>query len=100
MRASCFSSLAAALLTAMPPAVAQPLPAAASPLVADSKSPAPVTPGLQIPPPPPREITAEMRGDIAMARKMYREAIDLYRSIQPETAVSLNKIGIAHHHLT
>lgn len=100
MRAFCFSTLAAALLTALPLAVAQPLPAAANPLVADSKSPASAPPGLLIPPPPPREITTEMRGDIAMARKMYREAIDIYRSIQPETAVSLNKIGIAHHHLT
>ena len=41
-------------------------------------------------------LTSEERGDIFMARKMYREAIDQYRAA-PETAVTLNKIGIAYH---
>jgi tetratricopeptide (TPR) repeat protein len=41
-------------------------------------------------------LTPEERGDIFMARKMYREAIDQYRQA-PETAVTLNKIGIAYH---
>jgi tetratricopeptide (TPR) repeat protein len=41
-------------------------------------------------------LTPEQRGDIFMARKMYREAIDQYREA-PETAVTLNKIGIAYH---
>jgi tetratricopeptide (TPR) repeat protein len=41
-------------------------------------------------------LTTEQRGDIFMARKMYREAIDQYRQA-PETAVTLNKIGIAYH---
>jgi tetratricopeptide (TPR) repeat protein len=45
-------------------------------------------------------LTTEMRGDIAMARKDYRLAIDLYSSIQPPTAVTLNKIGIGYHQLT
>jgi tetratricopeptide (TPR) repeat protein len=48
---------------------------------------------------PKRQINDEMRGDIAMARKMYREAIDYYRTIQPPTAVAWNKMGIAYHHL-
>lgn len=41
-------------------------------------------------------LTPEERGDIFMARKMYREAIDQYRAA-PETAITLNKIGIAYH---
>jgi tetratricopeptide (TPR) repeat protein len=45
------------------------------------------------------QLTAEQRGDIFMARKMYREAIDAYREA-PETALSVNKIGIAYHQLT
>jgi len=44
-------------------------------------------------------LTPEMRGDIAMARKEYRQAIEHYKAIQPPTAISLNKIGIAYHQL-
>jgi tetratricopeptide (TPR) repeat protein len=40
-----------------------------------------------------------MRGDIYMARKMYREAIDMYREGPPNSAVLANKIGIAFHQL-
>ena len=43
-------------------------------------------------------ISLEMRGDIYMARKMYREAIDTYRQ-GPDTAVFANKIGIAFHQM-
>ncbi len=52
------------------------------------------------PPPNPggRPITPEGRGDIQMARKMYREAVDSYKS-SPETAVLDNKIGIAYHQM-
>jgi len=48
---------------------------------------------------PQPDITAEMRGDIAMARKDYRLAIDHYTSIVPESHISYNKIGIAYHQL-
>ncbi|MBI3280074.1 MAG: tetratricopeptide repeat protein [Acidobacteria bacterium] len=50
-------------------------------------------------PPPPQEVTPEVRGDIYMARKMYREAIDVYRQIPlyEKSAVLMNKIGIAYH---
>lgn len=48
---------------------------------------------------PKPQISPEMRGDIYMARRMYREAIDAYRAIQPPTAVIYNKIGIAYHQL-
>jgi tetratricopeptide (TPR) repeat protein len=40
-----------------------------------------------------------MRGDIYMARKMYREAIDLYREGSPNSPILANKIGIAFHQL-
>ncbi len=45
-------------------------------------------------------LTAETRGDIAMARKDYRQAVELYKSIAPPTHLSYNKIGIAYHQLT
>lgn len=44
-------------------------------------------------------ITPELRGDIFMARKMYREAIDEYREGPPDSYVLANKIGIAFHQL-
>jgi len=44
-------------------------------------------------------ITPELRGDIYMARKMYREAIDVYRDGPPDSPVIANKIGIAFHQL-
>jgi tetratricopeptide (TPR) repeat protein len=43
-------------------------------------------------------LTLETRGDIYMARKMYREAIDTFRE-GPENPVLLNKIGIAYHQM-
>jgi tetratricopeptide (TPR) repeat protein len=48
---------------------------------------------------PLRTLSAEERGDIQMARKMYREAIETYRQA-PETPALLNKIGIAYHQFT
>ena len=45
------------------------------------------------------QLTSEQRGDIYMARKMYREAIDTYKE-SPETALLAIKIGIAYHQLT
>lgn len=44
-------------------------------------------------------LTPELRGDIYMARKMYREAIDMYRQGPPDSPVVVNKIGIAFHQL-
>jgi tetratricopeptide (TPR) repeat protein len=40
-----------------------------------------------------------MRGDIYMARKMYREAIEMYRQMPEDSALSWNKIGIAYHQM-
>lgn len=47
----------------------------------------------------PVQISFEMRGDILMARKMYREAIDMYRQGPSNSPVLVNKIGIAFHQL-
>ena len=44
-------------------------------------------------------LTPELRGDIYMARKMYLDAIDMYRQGSPNSPVLTNKIGIAFHQL-
>jgi len=41
----------------------------------------------------------EEKGDILMARKMYREAIDTYSLAPNESATRWNKMGIAYHQL-
>jgi tetratricopeptide (TPR) repeat protein len=48
---------------------------------------------------PPKPVSVEMRGDIFMAKKMYREAIETYKSGPPDSAVLANKTGIAYHQL-
>src|SRR5262245_1997182 len=49
--------------------------------------------------PAPGPITPEMRGDIFMARKMYREAVEAYRESPSDSAILQNKIGIAYHQM-
>jgi tetratricopeptide (TPR) repeat protein len=44
-------------------------------------------------------ISNEMRADIMMARKMFREAIEMYKQAPQDSPVILNKIGIAYHQL-
>lgn len=48
---------------------------------------------------PRAPLSVEQRADIYMARKMYREAAELYVSIKPATHITLNKSGIAHHQI-
>ena len=51
---------------------------------------------------PATPITQEQRGDVFMARKMYREAIDTYRDAEAasaDKAILEDKIGIAWHQL-
>jgi tetratricopeptide (TPR) repeat protein len=48
---------------------------------------------------PAKKLTPEQRGDVYMARKMYREAIEAYREAPQNNAVVWNKIGIAYHQL-
>jgi tetratricopeptide (TPR) repeat protein len=51
------------------------------------------------PPKPVTQLSPETRGDIYMARKMYREAIDMYRQGPANSAVLANKVGIAFHQM-
>jgi len=57
----------------------------------------------KVPPLPPQTestvLTPEKRGDIMMARKMYREAIECYRQAPQDSAVVWNKLGIAYHQM-
>ena len=48
---------------------------------------------------PAPDLTPEMRGDILMARKMYREAVEMYSTVGSDSAIIANKIGIAYHQL-
>jgi len=45
------------------------------------------------------EITPEVRGDIFMAKKQYREAIEAFKQGSPKDPVLWNKEGIAYHQL-
>jgi len=49
--------------------------------------------------PPRPALTPELRGDIYMARKMYHDAIDMYRQAPQDSPAVANKIGIAFHQL-
>jgi tetratricopeptide (TPR) repeat protein len=44
-------------------------------------------------------LTPEARGDIMMARKMYREAIETFQADPHKSAAVYNKIGIAYHQM-
>lgn len=48
---------------------------------------------------PAKVLPPETRGDILMARKMYREAIEKYKEGPADSAILLNKTGIAYHQL-
>jgi tetratricopeptide (TPR) repeat protein len=44
-------------------------------------------------------LDAEHRADILMARKMYREAVEVYKEGPADSAIIWNKIGIAYHQM-
>ncbi len=48
---------------------------------------------------PSRKLTPEEHGDLYMARKMYREAVEAYREGPKKSPIIDNKIGIAYHQL-
>jgi Tfp pilus assembly protein PilF len=50
-------------------------------------------------PPANQTLSPELRGDIMMARKMFREAIEYYKPGADKNAVLANKTGIAYHQL-
>ena len=58
-----------------------------------------VVPAIPSPSEQSRALTPEMRGDIFMARKMYREAVEAYALGPKDSPVLINKIGIAHHQM-
>jgi tetratricopeptide (TPR) repeat protein len=52
-----------------------------------------------VPKPPAVVLTPEMRGDIFMAEKRFREAAEMYLENSKGSAVMLNKTGIAYHQM-
>src|SRR3984957_21306356 len=44
-------------------------------------------------------LSPELEGDLLMAHKIYAAALDPYQREPKRTAVLLNKIGVAYHHL-
>ncbi len=62
----------------------------------DTQPPAakPTEPNPVFPP-----LKPEDRGDVYMARKMYREAIESYAQAPQNSAVIMNKLGIAYHQM-
>jgi len=81
------------LIVAAPAMLAQP-----SPVVGTNALVAADTATTASTPKPAPPITDEMRGDIHMARKMYREAVEVYRKAG-DSAILTNKIGIAYHQM-
>jgi tetratricopeptide (TPR) repeat protein len=64
-------------------------------LVAESRTGQPSA----VPPKPANLVTPELRGDIFMAKKMYREAVEAYKEAPHDSAIVLNKTGIAYHQM-
>ena len=91
------AAVCATLLPAMGVLAGQ-LPAQGNHLVATS-APVSSEKPTSLSAPRPIKITSELRGDIFMARKMYREAIDKYREGSPNSPILANKIGIAFHQM-
>ena len=61
--------------------------------------PKPQAPAPPVAASPPVALDPEKRADIMMARKMYREAIEMYRQSPQDSPVITNKIGIAYHQM-
>jgi tetratricopeptide (TPR) repeat protein len=98
-----FLSVSFAMACVIPTAFGQ-LPQQAAPqepttkqaeLVAESRTGQPSA----VQPKPANLITPELRGDIFMAKKMYREAVEAYKEGAHDSAVLLNKTGIAYHQM-
>lgn len=89
--------LTVSVLAAQPAAPApQTNPNSGSNFRSSSTPPAATSPGTQ---PSGNLVTPEMRGDIFMARKMFREAVETYKEGPADSAVLMNKTGIAYHQL-
>lgn len=57
------------------------------------------SPDRSIPSDPSKALSPEMRGDIFMARKMYREAAEVYQTGPKNSPILANKTGIAYHQM-
>jgi len=67
-------------------------------ILEEGRTPAPAS-ALADNPNDKTEITAEVRGDIFMAKKQYREAIEAFKQGSPKDPVLWNKEGIAYHQM-
>ncbi|MGA2132940.1 MAG: tetratricopeptide repeat protein [Bryobacteraceae bacterium] len=65
----------------------------------DTVPPAGTEPANATPVIPLQPLTPEQRGDVFMARKMYREAIETYGEAPQSSAIIWNKMGIAYHQM-
>ncbi|HEV2690192.1 MAG TPA: tetratricopeptide repeat protein [Bryobacteraceae bacterium] len=90
-------TLAAALAFAAAPPQSTPPPSPSQPAAFLDGSRTGQAPAVQ--PPKTTLVTPEMRGDIFMAKKMYREAAEAYKEGAQNSAVLLNKTGIAYHQM-
>lgn len=93
LRTLLFSTLAVSAV------LGQPYPSNFAP-VATPPTATPIQVSSPIPPPSKQELSPEMRGDIFMARKMYREAAEIYQQMPATLPVTWNKVGIAYHQLS
>jgi tetratricopeptide (TPR) repeat protein len=89
--------LAAALWSSPLPAQAVEIVPGSRPAVAATESSN--KPAAMLPSQPAPNLSPERRGDIYMARKMYREAVEMYQQAPQDSAVIWNKIGIAYHQM-
>jgi tetratricopeptide (TPR) repeat protein len=76
-------------------------PSLASPAALCQTPPANEASGTTPPPTPhpTQTIDPELQGDLLVARQRYLEAIAAYRRVSPESALVVNKIGVAYHHM-
>ncbi len=80
-------------------AIALALPSIVPP-VALCQPPIPANLSIRQPDPqPPSAISPEMQGDLLAARQRYLEAIAAYRRAPQDSAIVVNKIGVAYHHM-
>ena len=48
---------------------------------------------------PAKQVSAELRGDLFAARQRYLDAIAAYREAPQDSAIVVNKMGVAYHHM-
>jgi tetratricopeptide (TPR) repeat protein len=95
----CILSISFQMAWVIPTVLAQSTPQQGAPppdgLVAESRT----GQASAVQPKPANLVTPELRGDIFMAKKMYREAVEAYKEGPRDSAIMLNKTGIAYHQM-